>query len=122
MELKHDIFGLLAEFDTPEDLLAAAEKVRDAGFKRADAYAPFPVHGLTEAMGFPKTRVPLIVLTAGIIGAITGFSMCVYANVYGYPLNIAGRPLNSWPQLDRDHVRVHRAVRRVQRRARACWP
>ena len=97
MELKHDIFGLLAEFDTPEELLAAAEKVRDAGFKRADAYAPFPVHGLTEAMGFPKTRVPLIVLTAGILGAITGFSMCVYANVYGYPLNIAGRPLNSWP-------------------------
>ena len=54
MELKHDIFGLLAEFDTPEELLAAAEKVRDAGFKKADAYAPFPVHGLTEAMGFQQ--------------------------------------------------------------------
>ena len=97
MELKHDIFGLLAEFDTPEELLAAAEKVRDAGFKKADAYAPFPVHGLTEAMGFSKTRVPLIVLTAGCIGALTGFLMCVYANVFSYPLNIAGRPLNSWP-------------------------
>jgi hypothetical protein len=97
MELKNDIFGLLAEFDTPEQLLAAAEKVRDAGFKKADAYAPFPVHGLTEAMGFPKTRVPLIVLTAGCIGGLTGFLMCVYANVFSYPLNIAGRPLNSWP-------------------------
>ena len=97
MELKNDIFGLLAEFDTPEELLTAAEKVRDAGFKRADAYAPFPVHGLTEAMGFPKTRVPLIVLVAGMIGACTGFGMCYYANVLGYPLDIAGRPLNSWP-------------------------
>ena len=97
MELKHDIFGLLAEFDTPEELLSAAERVRDAGFKRADAYAPFPVHGLTEAMGFGKTRVPLIVLVAGIIGGLSGFMMCVYANVYSYPMNIAGRPLNSWP-------------------------
>ena len=97
MELKNDIFGLLAEFDTPEQLLAAAEKVRDAGFKRADAYAPFPVHGLTEAMGFPKTRIPLIFLCAGLIGGLTGFFMCVYANVWSYPLNIAGRPLNSWP-------------------------
>ena len=97
MDFKHDIFGLMAEFETPEELLTAAEKVRDAGFKKADAYAPFPIHGLTEAMGFPKTRVPLIVLTAGIIGALTGFGMCVYANVFSYPLNIAGRPLNSWP-------------------------
>ena len=97
MELKNDIFGLLAEFNSPEELLAAAERVRDAGFKKADAYAPFPVHGLTEAMGFPKTRVPLIVLTAGCIGGLTGFLMCVYANVFSYPLNIAGRPLNSWP-------------------------
>jgi hypothetical protein len=93
----HDIFGLVAEFETPEKLLAAAEKVRDAGYKKADAYSSFPIHGLTEAMGFPKTRVPLIVLLAGIIGGLSGFMMCVYANCISYPLNIAGRQNNSWP-------------------------
>ena len=97
MELKHEIFGLLAEFKTPEGLIQACEKVRDAGYKKADAYAPFPVHGLTEAMGFPKTRVPLIVLVGGIIGGLSGFFMQVYANSYSYPLIIAGRPLYSWP-------------------------
>jgi hypothetical protein len=94
---KHDIFGLMAEFKTPEALIHAAEHLRDAGYKKADAYAPFPVHGLTEAMGFPKTRVPLIVLTGGIIGGLTGFFMQVYANSYSYPVIIAGRPLYSWP-------------------------
>jgi hypothetical protein len=97
MELKHEIFGLLAEFKTPDSLIAACEKVRDAGYKKADAYAPFPVHGLTEAMGFPKTRVPLIVLIGGIVGGLSGFFMQVYANSYSYPLIIAGRPLYSWP-------------------------
>src|ERR1700733_845285 len=97
MELKHDIFGLLAEFKTPEALINAAEHIRDAGYKKADAYSPFPVHGLTTAMGFPKTRVPLIVLIGGIIGGLTGFFMQVYANSYSYPLIIAGRALYSWP-------------------------
>jgi hypothetical protein len=96
-DISAEIFGLVAEFETPEKLLAAAEKVRDAGYKKADAYSPFPVHGMTEAMGFPKTRVPLIVLLAGIIGGLSGFMMCVYANCVSYPLNIAGRQNNSWP-------------------------
>ena len=93
----NEIFGLMAEFKTPEALLHAAEHVRDAGYKNADAYAPFPVHGLTEAMGFPKTRVPLIVLCGGIIGGLTGFFMQYYAQVFSYPLIIAGRPLFTWP-------------------------
>ncbi len=97
MELKNEIFGLLAEFETPEELLHAAEHVRDAGYKVADAYAPFPVHGLTEAMGFPKTRVPLICLTCGIIGGLSGFAMQVYAQWYSYPLILAGRALFAWP-------------------------
>src|SRR5476651_2249331 len=101
MELKHDIFGLLAEFETPEALIHAAEHVRDAGYKVADAYAPFPVHGLTEAMGFPKTKVPLICLTCGIIGGLSGFLMQAIAQAgpawWGYPVIIAGRPLFAWP-------------------------
>jgi len=97
MELKNEIFGLMAEFKTPEALIHAAEHVRDAGYKKADAYAPFPVHGLTEAMGFPKTKVPLIVLCGGIIGGLSGFFMQYYAQCLSYPLIIAGRPLYTWP-------------------------
>lgn len=91
------LYGLAAEYDTPEHLLEAAAKVREAGFKRIDAYAPFPVHGLSEALGFTGSRVPMIVLIGGIIGGIAGFAMQYYANVASYPWNIGGRPMNSWP-------------------------
>jgi hypothetical protein len=97
MVKKEPIYGLVAEFDTAEHLLTAAHKVHDAGYRRAEAYSPFPVHGLSEALGFRRTRVPLMVLCGGIIGGIGGFFMQWYANVISYPLIIAGRPLNSWP-------------------------
>src|SRR5881394_2053505 len=97
MKLRHEIYGLLAEFHTPEELLTAAEQVREAGYTRTDAFSPFPVHGLSDALGFRRSRVPLIVLLGGIGGGLAGFFMQVYANVVSYPLNIAGRPLNSWP-------------------------
>lgn len=97
MEKKPPIYGLMAEFDDADMVLAAANKVREAGFKRADAYSPFPVHGLSDAIGFHKSRVPLCVLIGGIVGGLGGFCMQVYASAYSYPLVIAGRPFNSVP-------------------------
>ncbi len=94
---KTEIYGLLAEFATPESLLEAANTARKEGYRKMDAFTPFPVHGLSEAVGFKHTRLPLVVLIGGLLGAVTGFGMQYYASVVDYPLNIGGRPLNSWP-------------------------
>jgi hypothetical protein len=90
-------YGLMAEFDSVEDLLAAAHKSREAGYRRMDAFTPLPVEGLAEAVGFEHTRLPLIVLCGGLVGCFSGFFLQYYGSVYGYPLNVAGKPLNSWP-------------------------
>lgn len=90
-------YGLMAEFDDPTTLMAAANAAREAGYTQMDAYTPFPVHGLHEAVGFHSTKLPLIVLGGGIAGAVGGFMMQWYANVISYPLNIGGKPYNSWP-------------------------
>lgn len=91
-----DAYGLLAEFSTHEELLRAAEKAYEQGFRKMDGYAPFPVEGLAEALG-KKTRLPLLVLIGGIIGGLSAYFMEWDANVISYPINIGGRPLNSWP-------------------------
>lgn len=90
-------YGLVAEFESAQALVSAAARARDAGFKRLDAYSPFPVEGLTEALGHRITRLPLVVLIGGILGGLGGWALQYYTSVYSYPMNIGGRPLNSWP-------------------------
>jgi Protein of unknown function (DUF3341) len=94
---KKAIYGLLAEFDTPEQVLEATRKAREAGYRALDAFTPIPVEGLSELVGFEHTRLPLLVLIAGIIGMLFGFFLQFYANVFSFPLNIDGKPHNSWP-------------------------
>lgn len=97
MPLNSPIYGLLAEFHTPEELLAAARRAYQLGYRRMDAYSPFPVEGLAEAIGHHHTRLPLIVLIGGLVGCASGFLLQYWASVLYYPLNVGGRPLNSWP-------------------------
>jgi hypothetical protein len=92
-----ELYGLMAEFDTPEPLLEAAHRAREAGYCQMDAYSPMPVEGLAEAVGFRSTMVQRLVFTAGLLGATGGFMLCWWMTVIAYPHNVAGRPLNSWP-------------------------
>jgi hypothetical protein len=97
MKRERRLYGLLAEFAQPEDLLTAATAARAAGYRRMDAYTPFPVHGLSEAIGFHHTRLPVIVLIGGIVGACLGFGMQHWYETTHYMMNVGGRPHNSWP-------------------------
>jgi hypothetical protein len=97
MKQQETIYGLMAEFATPEQLLEAAHQTHSAGYRRIDAFAPYPIEGLGHAVGFERTRLPLVVLLGGIFGGCAGFSLQYYAAVIDYPLNVGGRPLNSWP-------------------------
>jgi Protein of unknown function (DUF3341) len=94
---KPPIYGLLAEFDTPAGLVAAAERARKEGYRSMDAYAPYPVEGLAEALKFHHTRVPLLTLIGGICGGLGGYFMQYWIAAINYPQNIGGRPLHSWP-------------------------
>jgi len=94
---KKPLYGLIAEFESPESLIEAAHGARAAGFRRLDAFTPMPIEGLAEAVGFEKTRLPLAVLIGGICGCIGGFLLQYYPSVIDYPVNVGGKPLNSWP-------------------------
>jgi hypothetical protein len=96
-KIRQGLYGVIAEFHDPQALLDAAHAVREAGYTSTDAFSPFPIHGLAEAVGFHKSRLSMIVLTMGLIGGAGGFFMQWYANVISYPLNIGGKPYNSWP-------------------------
>lgn len=91
------IYGLMAEFEAPDHLLAAARRAYQEGYRRMDAYSPFPVEGLAEAIGFHKNSLPLIVLIGGLLGCIGGYSLFYFTEVIDYPLNVGGRPHHSWP-------------------------
>ncbi|GMV42722.1 MAG: hypothetical protein AMXMBFR64_44380 [Myxococcales bacterium] len=92
-----NIYGLLAQFETPRDIFHACENVRDAGFKQWDAHTPFPVHGLDGAMGMRRSKLPFIVLVAGLTGATLAFALQWWVSVEAQPIVIAGKPLFSWP-------------------------
>ena len=95
--IKEGLYGVIAEFNDPQSLLDAANATREAGYTSFDAYSPFPIHGLSEAVGFKHTKLSAVVLVMGLLGGLGGFLMCWYANVISYPLNIGGKPYNSWP-------------------------
>jgi hypothetical protein len=91
------LYGIMAEFDNPSDLVAAARRTYGAGYRRINGYSPYPIEELTEAIGFTKTTLPLIVFAGGVIGALGGFFMQYWMEVIDYPLNVGGKPFNSWP-------------------------
>ena len=91
------LHGLMAEFAAPERLVAAAAAARARGYRAMDAYAPFPVEGLSEALGLPPSRMPLVILLGGAAGGLGGYGLQYWGMVASYPINTGGRPLNSWP-------------------------
>lgn len=97
MKIDHTLYGLMAEFENAQDLVSAALSAHREGYRKMDAYTPFPVEGLAEALGFHHNRLPLLVLAGGVIGCIAGYLLQYYIAVIDYPLNVGGRPLHSWP-------------------------
>ena len=91
------IYGLMAEFDNPTSLVNAARLAREQGYRKLDAYSPFPIEELSEALHLHKNKLPLIVLLGGIVGGTLGYLLQYYVTVVYFPINIAGRPLHSWP-------------------------
>lgn len=92
-----NIYGLLAEFDTPTQMVDAARKVRDAGFTKTDAFSPFPLHEIDEALGIKKSILPFLVLGGGVVGLLTGLVLTAYVHVFEYPIIVGGRPYFSLP-------------------------
>jgi hypothetical protein len=91
------IYGLLAEFDNVNDAIVAARNTYAAGYRKLDAYAPFPVEELSEAIGFHKNGVALICLIGGVLGGTAAYVLQWWINTISYPINIGGRPFHSWP-------------------------
>lgn len=97
MAKRHAIYGLMAEFDTPTDIVAAARESYEEGYRKMDAYTPFPIEELSESLHLGRSKLPLIVLIGGIVGCLSGFLLQWWTATIDYPVNIGGRPLFSWP-------------------------
>ena len=95
--LTPSLYGVMAEFQGPEELLEAARHAHEAGFTQLDAYSPVPIHGMGEYVGLPTTRVSLVCLIGGLCGGTFGYSLQYYINLIAYPINVGGRPLHSIP-------------------------
>src|SRR5690242_21679524 len=95
--MKAPIYGVMVEFDNPTALVNAARRAREEGYRKLDAYSPFPIEELSDALHLHKNKLPLIVLLAGITGGLAGYLLQYYVTVIYFPINIAGRPLHSWP-------------------------
>jgi hypothetical protein len=94
--MKENLYGLLAEFDSPTELVDAANSVREAGYKRTDAFSPFPIHEIDEALGIKRSILPVLIFFGGLTGTLLGVSLQVFVHYIDYPLNIGGRPYLSW--------------------------
>lgn len=98
MRTRPDLYGVMAEFSDPKEIVAAAAAARESGYTRMDAYTPFPIEPLAEALGYrSRGRLPRIVLLGGVFGGLAGYLLQYYTSVVAYPLNVGGRPLHSWP-------------------------
>ena len=91
------VYGTMAEFDSVNALVDAANRTREAGYKKIDAYSPFPVEGLAEAIGFHHDEVPLVVLIGALLGGLGGYLLQYWISVVSYPINVGGKPYHSWP-------------------------
>jgi hypothetical protein len=91
------VYGLMAEFDDPNTLVAATHRAHHEGYRRMDAYSPFPIEELPEALGFHDTRLPLIVLVGGLVGCLGGYYLQYWVSAVAYPVNVGGKPFHSWP-------------------------
>jgi hypothetical protein len=91
------LYGLMAEFDDPKTLVGVTRCAFEQGYRQMDAYSPFPIEELSEAIGIHGTAVPMLVLIGGIVGAVAGFGLQYWVSAIAYPLNVGGRPFNSWP-------------------------
>jgi len=91
------IYGLLAEFDSVDTVISAAHRVREAGYRKVDAYSPFPLEELSEAIGFQKNGVALVCLVGGLLGCTGAYILQWWIATISYPVNIGGRPFHSWP-------------------------
>lgn len=97
MATRSSVYGLMAEFDDPTTLVAATDRAHHEGYRRLDAYSPFPIEELHEALGSPQSRLPLIVLIGGLFGCVGGYGLQYWVSVIAYPVNVGGKPLHSWP-------------------------